>query len=159
VKTMQTTKKPLKATTSKQTRIVVDAEGLILGRMCSKVAKKLLNGEEVVILNSEKTVLSGKRKSKIAEAKQFLEVGAPKRGPFHYRRPDMIVKKTVRGMLPFKQPKGKKAFANLRVYMGVPFEFKDQKTERFAETEAAKLKGPKLTLADLAKELGWNKVE
>ncbi len=159
MKTMQTTKKQLKATTPKQTHTFVDAEGLILGRMCSKVAKKLLNGEEIVILNSEKAVLSGKRKSKIAEAKQFLEVGAPKRGPFHYRRPDMIVKKTVRGMLPFKQPKGKKALANLRVYMGAPFEFKNQKTERFAEAEAAKLKGPKLTLADLAKELGWNKVE
>jgi large subunit ribosomal protein L13 len=156
---MQTTQKPLKATASKQARTFVDAEGLILGRMCSKVAKRLLNGEEVVILNAEKAVLSGKRKSKVAEAKQFLEVGAPERGPFHYRRPDMIVKKTVRGMLPFKQPKGKRAIANLRVYMGVPFEFKDQKAERIAEAEAARLKGPKLTLGDLAKELGWNKGE
>jgi large subunit ribosomal protein L13 len=71
----------------------------------------------------------------------------------------MILKKTVRGMLPFKQPKGKKALAHLRVYMGVPFELRDQKAEKPAETEAAKLKGPKLTLGDLAKELGWNKVE
>ncbi len=158
MKRMQTAKKS-NTTMPAQPRTFVDAEGQILGRMCSKVAKKLLNGEEVVILNSEKAVLSGKRKSKVAEAKEFLEVGAPKRGPFHYRRPDMIVKKTVRGMLPFKQPKGKKALANLRVYMGVPFEFKDQKAERFAETDATKLKGPKLTLGDLAKELGWNKVE
>jgi large subunit ribosomal protein L13 len=156
---MQTTKKPLKTEIYKQTCTIVDAEGLILGRMCSKVAKRLLNGEEVVILNAEKAVLSGKRKSKVAEAKQFLEVGAPERGPFHYRRPDMIMKKTVRGMLPFKQPKGKRALAKLRVYMGVPFEFKDQKAEKFAEADAAKLKGPKLTLAELAKELGWNKVE
>ncbi|HII85937.1 TPA: 50S ribosomal protein L13 [Candidatus Bathyarchaeota archaeon] len=158
---MQTTKSQPKEKTSKPkaTRIFVDAEGLILGRMCSKVAKKLLNGEEVVILNSEKTIISGKRKSKVAEAKQFLEVGAPRRGPFHYRRPDMIVRKTVKGMLPAKQPKGKKAFENLRVYMGIPFEFKDQKTERFPEAESAKLKGPKLTLGELAKELGWNKVE
>ncbi len=157
---MQTTKKPLNAGASnpKPTRAIIDAEGQILGRMCSKISKKLLNGEEVVILNSEKAILSGKKKSKVAEAKEFLEVGAPKRGPFHYRRPDMIVRKTVRGMLPFRQPKGKKAFANLRVYMGVPFEFKDQKTEKFEESDAAKLKGPKLTLADLAKELGWNKV-
>ena len=156
---MQTTKEPRKAVASKQPTTFVDAEGLILGRMCSKIAKKLLNGEEVVILNAEKAILSGKRKSKIAEAKQFLEVGAPERGPFHYRRPDMIVKKTVRGMLPIKQPKGKKALANLRVYMGVPFEYKGQKGEKFPEADAAKLKGPKLTLADLAKELGWNKVE
>jgi large subunit ribosomal protein L13 len=65
----------------------------------------------------------------------------------------------VRGMLPFSQPKGKKALANLRVYMGIPIEFKDQRTERPADAEASKLRGPKLTLADLAKELGWNRVE
>ena len=159
MKSVQTTKKPVKKTAPKPARAYVDAEGLILGRMCSKVAKKLLNGEEVVILNSEKAIISGKRKSKVAEAKQFLEVGAPDRGPFHYRRPDMIVRKTVRGMLPFSQPKGKKALANLRVYMGIPIEFKDQKTERPADAEASKLRGPKLTLADLAKELGWNRVE
>jgi large subunit ribosomal protein L13 len=127
--------------------------------MCSKVAKRLLNGEEVVILNSEKTILSGRKKSKIAEAKQFLEVGAPKRGPFHYRRPDMIVKKTVRGMLPFKKPKGKNALAKLRVYMGIPIEFKDQIALKFAEADAIKLKGPKFTLAELAKEIGWNQGE
>jgi ribosomal protein L13 len=45
--------------------------------MCSKVAKRLLNGEEVIILNAEKAVFSGKKKSKILEAHIFLEVGAP----------------------------------------------------------------------------------
>jgi large subunit ribosomal protein L13 len=142
--------------TMKKTVTFVNAEGLILGRMASKVAKKLLNGEEVIIVNAEKIVISGKRKSKIAEAKEFLEVGAPNRGPFHYRRPDRIVHKTVRGMLPFKQPKGKNALSKLKVFMGVPEELRDQKTEAFADAQAAKLKGPHLTLGELAKELGWN---
>ena len=154
---MQTTNKPLRKLVSKlKPPTFVDAEGLILGRMCSKVAKKLLNGEEVVILNAEKTILSCKKKSKVAEAKQFLEVGAPERGPFHYRRPDRIVRKTVGGMLPIKQPKGKNALARLRVYMGVPIEFKNQKTETLTDAQATKLKGPKLTLAELAREIGWN---
>ena len=154
---MQTTNKPLRKLVSKlKPPTFVDAEGLILGRMCSKVAKKLLNGEEVVILNAEKTILSGEKKSKVAEAKQFLEVGAPERGPFHYRRPDKIVRKTVGGMLPTKQPKGKNALARLRVYMGVPIEFKNQKTETLTDAQATKLKGPKLTLAELAREIGWN---
>jgi large subunit ribosomal protein L13 len=118
-----------------------------------------LNGEEVIIVNAEKIILSGKRKSKIAEAKQFLEVGAPERGPFHYRRPDRIVKKTVGGMLPIKQPKGKNAIARLRVFMGVPEELKNQKTETFAEANSAKLKGPSFTLGELAKEIGWHEVE
>lgn len=140
----------------KKPAVIVNAEGLILGRMASKVAKKLLNGEEIVIVNAEKIIISGKRKSKIAEAKQFLEVGAPERGPFHYRRPDRIVRKTVGGMLPIKQPKGKNALARLKVFMGVPEELKNQKTETFTEAQATKLKGPSLTLGDLAKEIGWH---
>lgn len=140
----------------KKPTFIVNADGLILGRMASKVAKKLLNGEEVIIVNAEKTILSGKRKSKIAEAKEFLEVGAPERGPFHYRRPDRIVRKTVGGMLPIRQPKGKNALARLTVFMGVPEDLKNQKTETFIEAQATKLKGPSLTLAELAREIGWN---
>jgi large subunit ribosomal protein L13 len=147
---MQTTKNPV---------ALINAEGLILGRMASKVAKKLLNGEEVIIVNAEKSVLSGKRRSKVAEAKEFLEVGAPMRGPFHSRRPDRIVRKTVRGMLPFKQPKGKSAYKKLKVFMGVPEDLKDQKMDTLTEAQAAKLKGPYFTLAELAKEVGWNQGE
>jgi large subunit ribosomal protein L13 len=145
--------------TAKNPAVVVNAEGLILGRMCSRVAKRLLNGEDVVIVNAEKAVLSGKRRSKVAEAKQFLEVGAPERGPFHYRRPDRIVLKTVRGMLPIRQTKGKNALSRLRVFMGVPKELKDQKTETVADASAAKLRGPQFTLGELAKEIGWNQGE
>lgn len=147
---MQTTNNPV---------AVINAEGLILGRMASKVAKKLLNGEGVIIVNAEKSVLSGKKKSKVAEAKKFLEVGSPERGPFHYRRPDRIMRKTVRGMLPIRQPKGKTAYKRLKVFMGVPEDLKDHKMDTFAEAQAAKLKGPHLTLAELAKEIGWNQGE
>jgi len=139
--------------------VLVNADGLILGRMASKVAKHLLNGEEVTILNAEKAILSGKRKSKVAEAKEFLEVGAPERGPFHYRRPDKIMRKTIRGMVPFKQPKGKNAFKKLKVFMGIPKDFKDLELVTFDEAKAAKLKGPHMTLAELAREIGWNQGE
>src|SRR5512136_3067222 len=105
-------------TTTKSPITFVNAEGLIVGRMASKVAKRLLNGEEVTILNAEKAVFSGKKKAKILEAHIFLEVGAPVRGPFHYRRPDRFLRKTVRGMVPYKQPKGKAAYKRLKVFMG-----------------------------------------
>ncbi|MGF3522814.1 MAG: 50S ribosomal protein L13 [Candidatus Bathyarchaeia archaeon] len=135
---------------------VINAEGLILGRMCSKIAKRLLNGEEIVIVNAEKAVLTGKKKSKVAEAKEFLEVGAPERGPFHSRRPDRIVRKTVRGMVPWKQPKGKLAYKRLKVFMGVPKEFKDAKMETIEQAKA-KLAGSHFTLEELAVEVGWNR--
>ena len=141
---------------AKTSTVVVNAEGLILGRMCSKIAKRLLNGEVIIIVNAEKIVLSGKKKSKVAEAKQFLEVGAPERGPFHSRRPDRIVCKTVRGMVPWRQPKGKNAYKRLKVYMGVPKELKDMKMETVEQAQATKLKGPHFTLAELAVEVGWN---
>ena len=150
MKRMQTTKNPV---------TLINADGLIVGRMASKVAKKLLNGEKVIIVNAEKAVLSGKKKSKVAEAKEFLEVGSPRRGPFHYRRPDRILRKTVRGMLPFKQPKGKRALKRLKVFMGVPEELRDLKTVALEKAQAAKLKGPYFTLAELAKEIGWNQGE
>jgi len=137
----------------------VNADGLIVGRMSSNIAKLLLNGEHVTILNAEKAIYSGKKKSKIAEAHLFLEVGAPERGPFHYRRPDRMLKKTVRGMLPYRQPKGKTAFKRLKVFMGVPLEFKDQQTIQFETAQASNLKGPSFTLGELAKEIGWNQGE
>ena len=142
--------------TSNTTSIIVDADGLILGRMASKVAKSLLNGNKVIILNAEKAIISGKRKSKVAEAKEFLEVGSPKRGPFHYRRPDRILRKTVRGMLPIRQPKGKSALKRLRVFLGIPKEFEEKQMITLKEAKASKLTGPSLTLGELAKEIGWN---
>jgi large subunit ribosomal protein L13 len=151
---MQTTKPTKSAIT------LVNAEGQIVGRMGSKIAKRLLNGEEIIILNAEKAIISGKRKSKIAEAHLFLEVGAPERGPFHYRRPDRYLRKSIRGMLPFKQAKGKSAYKRLKAYMGIPVEFKDQPMITFEEASSADLKGPYLTLGELAKEIGWrNRME
>lgn len=142
-------------TISKTTNII-NADGLIIGRMASIIAKRLLNGEEIVIVNAEKAVLSGKRKSKVKEAKEFLEVGSPERGPFHYRRPDKIVRRTVRGMLPYKQPKGKQAYKRLKVFIGIPAELKDKKIETLVHAQARKLTCPYFTVGELAKEIGWN---
>jgi large subunit ribosomal protein L13 len=146
VKKMQTTTRPV---------ALINADGLILGRMASIVAKRLLTGEEIVIVNAEKAVLSGKRRSKVREAKTFLEVGGPERGPFHYRRPDRIVRKTVKGMLPTRQPKGQQAYKRLKVFIGIPEDFKDQKTETIADVHANKLTCPYFTVGEYAKEIGW----
>jgi len=142
-------------TTTKQAAII-DSDGLILGRMGSIIAKRLLKGEEIIIINAEKAVLSGKKKSKVQEAKKFLEVGAPERGPFHYKRPDRIVRRTVRGMLPYRHPKGKQAYKRLKVFIGVPEELKNQKTETLESALAKKLTCPYFTVGELAKEVGWS---
>lgn len=139
-----------------QPATIINAEGLILGRMASTVAKRLLRGETITIVNAEKAVISGKRKSKVRAAKEFLQVGHPRKGPFHYRRPDRIVRRTVRGMLPYKQPKGKQAYKRLKVFTGAPEQVKDQEMETVAEAHAGKLTCPYFTVGELAREIGWS---
>jgi large subunit ribosomal protein L13 len=135
---------------------IINADGLILGRMASTIAKRLLKGEKIAVVNAEKAVVSGKKKTKIREAKEFLEVGHPGKGPMHYRRPDRVLRRTVRGMLPYRQPKGKQAYKRLRVFIGVPDELKNREMETIKEAQAKKLTCPYFTLGELAKEIGWN---
>ncbi|MEM1539490.1 MAG: 50S ribosomal protein L13 [Candidatus Bathyarchaeia archaeon] len=134
---------------------VIDATGLILGRLASIIAKRLLKGEKIAVVNAEKAVISGKKQSKVMEAKKFLEVGYPGKGPIHYKRPDRLLRRAVRGMLPYKQPKGKDAYRRLKVFIGVPDELKGLKMESLEEAKAEKLACPYFTLGELAKEIGW----
>ncbi len=135
--------------------VVIDAKGLILGRMASMVAKRLLQGETIIIVNAEKAAISGKRLSLVREAKTFLEVGHPRKGPYHFRRPDRIVRRTIRGMLPRKKPKGQQAYKRLKVFLDVPQELKDKETQTIPEANAERLRCPYITVGELAKEIGW----
>lgn len=134
--------------------IIIDAKDLILGRMAAVVAKRLLQGECVTILNAEKAVVSGRRRSRIREAKRKLEIGHPRKGPFHQRQPDRFVRRTVRGMLPRKKPKGKEAMKRLRVFIGTPKEFEEHQTESVNEARAEKLKCSYTTVGEIVRELG-----
>ncbi len=145
-------------TIEEQNSIVIDASGLILGRMASIVAKRLLSKEPIVIINAEKATLSGKRLNRVKEARAFLEIGHPKKGPFHPRRPDQIVRRAIRGMLPHRQPKGRGALKRLRVFLGMPTEFKNITIQSIPEAHVSRLKGAYLTLGDLAKEIGYKQV-
>ena len=135
--------------------VVIDAKGLILGRMASMTAKRLLQGENIIIVNAEKAVISGKRLSRIKEAKKKLEIGHPKKGPFHPRRPEEIVRRTIKGMLPRRKPKGQQAYRRLRVFLDVPQELKERETQTIPDAESEKLKCPYITVGKLAKEIGW----
>jgi large subunit ribosomal protein L13 len=136
--------------------IVIDATNLILGRMATVVAKHLLEGGDVTVLNSEKTVISGKRVSKVQEEKEKLKIGHPRKGPYFPRQPDRYVKRAVRGMLPRKSAKGKEAYKRLRVFIGVPPEFKDTPLKTISEANAEKLKCHTITVGELVKEIGWH---
>jgi len=134
---------------------IIDAEGLILGRMASQVAKRLLNGEKVVIVNAEKAIISGKRLSILREMQDFLQIGHFRKGPYHPRRPDTIVKRVIRGMLPRKKPRGKEALKRLRVYIGIPEDYEGKEKERIFEADGRNLRGPYIKVSELARNIGW----
>jgi len=139
--------------------IIIDGTNQVAGRLCSHVAKLLINGNRVSIVNSESIMLSGDRKAIIEEYRKYLEIASitnPKFGPFHPRRPDTMISKMVRGMLPKNKPSGKTALKRLRAYLGVPNELKSKKTTQF---EDAKIKKPApyyTSLADLGRMVGWH---
>lgn len=141
-----------------ETKVVVDATNCIAGRMCSHVSKLLLQGNRVVIVNAEKAMLSGNRYKTIDSYKEHLEINSvtnPIHGPFHPRRPDTILSKMVRGMVPKRKSDGIGAFKRLRVYMGVPEGMKDSKMESFDDSKITKPESYYISIAEVAKQIGW----
>ncbi|MEM5829711.1 MAG: 50S ribosomal protein L13 [Candidatus Aenigmatarchaeota archaeon] len=137
--------------------IIYDAENQILGRICSKIAKDLLNGEKVFVVNCEKAVVSGNPKH---IQKRYLEKiwrGDVKHGPFFPRTPDGIFRRTVRGMLPWHKAKGRKAYKNLKVFIGLPEEFKGKELKKVKEADASKLKTKFMSLGEISLAIGAKK--
>ncbi len=137
---------------------IIDATNTILGRLSSIVAKRLLEGDKIIVINAEKAVISGKRKQVLAKYKAKSNIRtatAPWKGPFHYKRPDKILKRTVRGMLPFKTFRGREAYRRLRAYIGVPEGVKLDQVEIIKNISADRLKNKYITIKELSKELGW----
>lgn len=137
--------------------VVLDAKNQILGRLASFAAKRALSGDMVVVLNAEKAVISGRRKSIVEEAKHILNtrtLGAQANAPVHERRPDLYFRRVVRGMLPWKKAKGRAAFHNVHVFMGVPEEFSGKSMMKVPGADASKLTSPYIALEDLATEIG-----
>lgn len=136
-------------------RTVIDANNLILGRMSSIIAKRLLEGEKIDIVNAENVIITGKRMKLIRENKEFLEVGGRERGPLHYRRPHAIVRRTIRGMLPYKKTRGREAFSRLKVHIGIPEELESYPLESIPNVSVDRLKGNYITVGEIAKNIGW----
>jgi len=129
---------------------VINADGLILGRLCTHVAKRLLNGEEIVVVNAEKAVVSGRRAQLLEFYKHRRKRGKSHltKGPYYPRTADRIIKRSVRGMVEYRKPSGRAALKRLRVYLGVPQEYSKVKSET---VEGAKK--PHLTKYILLKEI------
>ena len=138
--------------------IVVDATNHIAGRLASNVAKLLLQGQRVTVVNCEKIMMSGTRSNQIQEYREFLEINSIinyKHGPKHPRRPDTIISRMIRGMLPFEdKPSGKTDFARLRTYIGVPKEVKGLEKIQFEKAKITKDSSRYTTMAEISRYIG-----
>ena len=94
--------------------VYIDASDHIAGRLASILAKELISGKRIVVLNADKALVSGRSSSVFRQWQARLEIYShvnPIYGPIHPRRPDNILRRMVRGMVPKTKTKGRSAMS------------------------------------------------
>ena len=125
--------------------VVIDAEGLVVGRLASLIALRLRGkhkptftphmdcGDNVIVVNAEKVLLTGnKLKDKVYYRHTGYIGGIKERTAGEIMRgkyPERIVEKAVERMLP-RGPLGRRQLANLRVYAGPDHPHEAQSPEK-----------------------------
>ncbi len=135
---------------------IYNGENIILGRLAAAVAKDALLGEEVKVVNCEKVVISGKKEQVFANEKQKRDrKGYPLKSAKFSRLPDRTVRRTIRGMLPWKQARGKEAFKRIMCYIDVPADLIGKEMIILEKGSAQKLPTlKKITVGQICKQLG-----
>jgi len=136
---------------------IIDGTNAVLGRLGSVVAQRIMDGEEIVVINAEKIVVTGERDMVFADYKARVDRGdtTKRKGPFYPRRADLLFKRSVRGMIPWTSTSGREAYRRLHVFVGVPKQFADAETEK-VEDAMKKISGKYTTLGAISKFLGSN---
>ena len=139
---------------------VIDGKDLILGRLGSIVAKKLLLGETIKIVNCKDIVILGRKKYLVDRYKNKLSNKVVKQGPYYSRSPADLVRRAFRNMLPYKNQRGIDAYKRLKCYNSVPSTLiKAEKTV----IENAKIDETSVfyytRVEDISKVLGYNKLK
>lgn len=108
--------------------IIIDGENAVLGRLASFSAKNALEGNKITIVNSEKIIVVGRRDAIIQKYLWKKSLGGSNlSGPYIHANPEKITKRTIRGMLPYKQERGRLAMKRIRCYNGIPKEYENAK--------------------------------
>ena len=136
---------------------IIDGRNAVLGRLGSVVAQRIMDGEEIVVINAESIVVTGERDMVFADYKARVDRGdtTKRKGPFYPRRADLLFKRSVRGMIPWTTTSGREAYRRLHVFVGTPKQFADAETEK-VEDAMKKISGKYTTLGAISKFLGSN---
>jgi large subunit ribosomal protein L13 len=137
--------------------IVIDAKDLIVGRLATYCAKEALLGEKIAVVNCKGAVLTGGTKSILKDIREQRERGNPFKGPFFPKGADRIMKRTIRGMLPYKSSRGRDALSNVKCYVNVPKGLEKEKLESLDSAHSKNTKSLKLTtLKTVSESMGVN---
>jgi len=139
--------------------LIVDAEGAILGRLASYIAKALQEGFKVYVVNAEKAVVSGDPRMVVESYKIWFQLktlrNPARSSPKRPRSPISIIKRAVKGMLPKDNWKGFMAYKNLKVFIGVPSDLAGKKFIKLRNVSSEKLTIKYITVGEIAKAMGW----
>jgi len=139
--------------------VVIDGTDLILGRLGSTLAKRLLLGESFKIVNCRDVVILGRKAFLVQRYKTKISNKVIKQGPYYSRSPSDIVKRAFRNMLPYKNERGAAAFKRLKCYNSTPSTLVSREKE---VVETAKLDNNKVfyytKIGELSEALGYNKI-
>ncbi len=127
---------------------VINAENRVLGRLASRIAREVKEGEEVKVVNSEKAVISGNEEEVKQEYKQKVDRGSRYTGPHYPKSPERILKRTVRGMLPSKEEA-----SNVKTYIGVP-EGMEPEEVKVKEGDDLRYRNY-VKLGEVSRHVGW----
>ena len=123
--------------------MIIDASNLVL------------LGEKIEIVNCEQAYITGTKANIMEKYKAKRDRGDPFHGPYFPRQSERIVKRTIRGMLPYRQEKGLNAFKRVMCYTGVPDHLQKVKHETVKGANIDKMSNLKrMTIGEIAKLLG-----
>lgn len=130
--------------------MIIDAKNLIAGRIGTYVAKRAILGEEMTVVNSEQAIMTGSKKVVLAKYQSLDNKGEPFHGPFLPKTPDRFLKRIIKGMIPYKQGKGRDAMARVKCYTGIPSELKGKDFKTLDNANISKVQNLKyLTIKEV----------
>ena len=126
--------------------ILIDAEGLVVGRLASIIAMRLRGkhkatytphmdcGDNIIVINAAKVVLTGQKLKKKVYYHHTGYIGGIKERTAGFimnsRFPERVLEKAVERMVP-RGPLGRRQMSNLRVYPGAEHPHEAQQAEKF----------------------------
>ncbi|MBI4044712.1 MAG: 50S ribosomal protein L13 [Candidatus Diapherotrites archaeon] len=137
--------------------IIIDGSNHVFGRLASAVAKRIISGnEDVCVVNAEKVVITGKKEvvmQKFRRRLGFVTKGNQSNSPKFPKHPDRLLKRSVRGMLPYPELRGRMAIKKFKAFIGVPKEFEGKKFEQITGA-LSKPQHRTVTVGEISRALG-----